>query len=676
MRDSPAAIGPCSSDKIHSLRRTLKTGVSDDKHTVMNSEETNSLPSETASHHNTGQLSSGGYGSLLASTRFEGFLWAQFLGAFNDNVYKMIVSFTAIRIAVDSAARGLYLAIAGAAFILPFILFSGYAGQLADRYSKTRVLQFTKSLEILTMAMGLIALINGNMNLLFVVLFLLGTQATFFSPAKYGILPEAVGEAQISRANGLLELTTFIAIVVGTSFGSALFEHWKTAPVRMGLTMLCIAIAGTLASLHIPRVPAAARPGKFNWNPFGEIVCGLRELRSRRPLALTILGISWFWFIGALFQLALVLEGNEILHVAETRAGLLFTALAIGIGIGSVVAGKISGDHVELGLVPAGSIIMGLFTILVAVTTDYYIALVSLAIVGFGGGFMAVPLNAYLQEKPAADEKGRMLATNNLMNSVAMAVAYGVLFVMHDLLRWNPRAIFGALGLMTLLGAVVVSRIMPAIAVRFILYCAANLMFRIKVTGKENIPSSGAALVVSNHISYADAVLAGYATRRFIRFLMWKPIYEVPAVRPFFDVLKAIPLDIGSPKATIRALKAAHEELLKGNLVGIFPEGQITRDGEIGPFERGYERVLKGIDCPIVPIRIQGLWGHPFSCKGGGAFRSWELWLRPTVSVTVGNPVDSATSPEELREIIMQLRYQTMPSAALDSDSARGEFVQ
>jgi acyl-[acyl-carrier-protein]-phospholipid O-acyltransferase/long-chain-fatty-acid--[acyl-carrier-protein] ligase len=371
-----------------------------------------------------------------------------------------------------------------------------------------------------------------------------------------------------------------------------------------------------------------------------------------------MLGISWFWFIGALFQLALVLEGSEILHVGEARSGLLFSALAVGIGLGSLIAGRISGDHIELGLVPAGSLIMGVFTILVASTTTYGVALVALAVIGFGGGFMAVPLNAFLQEEPAANEKGRMIATNNLMNSVAMMVAYGMLDVMHDVLRWNPRVIFAALGCVTLAGAVVVTRIMPAIVVRFVLYIAANLMFKIKVTGAENVPKSGAALVVSNHVSYADAVLAGYVTRRFMRFLMWKPIYEAPAARPFFDLLKAIPIDAGSPKATVRALKTAREELLKGNLVAIFPEGHITRDGEISPFERGYQRVIRGIDCPIIPIHIEGLWGHPLSCKGGSPFRSWELWFRPQVTVRVGKPVSGDKSPEDLRQIVIAVGQQ------------------
>ncbi|HVW11949.1 MAG TPA: MFS transporter [Bryobacteraceae bacterium] len=595
-----------------------------------------------------------GYGALLADSRFEGFLWAQFLGAFNDNVYKMIVSFTAVEIAVDSATSGRYLALSGAVFILPFILFSGYAGQLADRFSKTRVLQVTKALEIVTMGMGIAALLAHSMNLLLVVLFLLATQATFFSPAKYGILPEAVGESQISRANGLLELTTFIAIVVGTSFGSALFEHWKKQPLTLGLVMLGFAVLGTLFCLHIPKVPPAGRLGAFRWNPFGEIATGIRGLRGRRPLALTLLGISWFWFVGAIFQLALVLEASEVLHVDETHAGLLFTALAIGIGFGSLMAGKISGSHVELGLVPAGSLIMGVVTAVVAMTLNYSTALVGLAIVGFGGGFMAVPLNAYLQEEPAADEKGRMIAVNNLMNSVAMMIAYALLDVMHDMLHWSPRGIFGALAVAMLVGAVAATRIMPAFVMRFILVHLVRLFFRLRIVGRENIPRSGPALVVANHVSYADAVLAGYATRRFIRFLLWKPIYETPIAKPFFDVLMAIPIDNGSPKIAIRALHAANAELKNGKLVGIFPEGQITRDGEVAPFERGYERILRGVDCPIVPVYIEGMWGHPLSRKGGDAFRSWNGWFRRRVTVHVGKPVSADTPPEELRRIVIE----------------------
>jgi len=233
-------------------------------------------------------------------------------------------------------------------------------------------------------------------------------------------------------------------------------------------------------------------------------------------------------------------------------------------------------------------------------------------------------------------------------------VAYVLLDLMHDVLHWTPRAIFGALAVAMLVGAVASVRIMPAFVMRFVLTHLVHLFFRLRVVGSENIPRSGAALVVANHVSYADAVLAGYATRRFIRFLIWKPLYETRAAKPFFDVLMAIPIDNGTPKVAIRALHAANAELKKGKLVGIFPEGQITRDGEIAPFERGYERILRGVDCPIIPIHIEGMWGHPLSRKGGEAFRSWNGWFRTRVTVHVGKPVSADTPPEELRKIVME----------------------
>src|SRR5580704_16607186 len=270
---------------------------------------------------------SSGYTALLRDSGFQSFLWTQFLAAFNDNVYKMIVSVGAVELAANQLLGSRYLAIAGAVFVLPFLLFAGYAGQLADRCSKTRVLQITKAFEIAIMGVGMLALYLRSIEMLLVVLFLLAMQANFFSPAKYGILPEMLPEAQLTRANGLLELSTFVAIVIGTSFGTFLFQHWQNTPLRMGLALLAIAIAGSLASLGIRKVRAAsskeASHEPFHWNPFHEIVEGARLLRRRKPLALSVYGISWFWFVGALFQLALLLMGAEVLHVSETKVGLL-----------------------------------------------------------------------------------------------------------------------------------------------------------------------------------------------------------------------------------------------------------------------------------------------------------------------------------------------------------------
>jgi 1-acyl-sn-glycerol-3-phosphate acyltransferase len=592
-----------------------------------------------------------GYGKLLADTRFEAFLWTQFLGAFNDNVYKMIVSIMAVHVAVGSHLSSRYLAIAGAVFVLPFLLFAGYAGQLADRFSKTRVLQVTKAFEILIMLMGIAALLAGRIEPLLAVLFLLAVHSNFFSPAKYGILPEMMGEEQISRANGLLELSTFVAIVVGTSFGTFLFDHWRHLPLRMGLTLLAIAVAGALASLHIKKVPAAGSTEPFHGNPFREIVSGARDLMARKSLMLSVAGISWFWFVGALFQLSLILAGSEVLHVPDRQVGFLVTALAVGIGLGSVIAGALSGDHIELGLVPVGSILMGLFSIGFGLNHSYAWALVWLAGVGFAGGLFAVPLNAFLQERAGASEKGRVLATNNFANMLGVILASGVLWCLH----WNAGWIIFALGIVIVAGTTYVVSVLPDLSIRFVLWCVATVLFRVRVEGGERIPRQSAALLVANHVSFADAVLIGYTTPRIVRFLMWGPYYNHPAARMFFRALHAIPISAQSPKETVRAIHRAQEELRSGELVGIFPEGHISLDGEMRKFERGFERIVNGAAVPIIPIHIEGMFGHPLSYKGGGLFRSWERVFRPAVTVRVGEPIHGDISPEELRGLISGL---------------------
>jgi len=595
-----------------------------------------------------------GYRALLAEWPFQAFLWTQFLGALNDNIYKMIVSVIAIRIAGEANA-GLNLAIAGAVFVLPFLLFAGYAGQLADRFSKTRVLQITKSLEIVTMLMGIVALASGRLDLLMVVLFLLATQANFFSPAKYGILPEIMTEGTLSRANGLLELTTFIAIVAGSSLGTLLYEHWQGRPVAMGSLLLGLAVIGTASSLAIRYVPAAGSTETFRWNPFHEIVAGTRSLLKQRSLALSVVGISWFWFVGALFQLALLLAARETLHISEGHSGFLVMALSAGIGIGSVAAGALSGDHIEMGLVPAGSLSMGIFCMCLGATANYHAALAWLTGIGFAGGLFVVPLNAWLQEKAGVHEKGRILATNNFANMVGVIAASGTLWLLHDALHWNPTAIFAALGLAMLLGSFAIFAMMPARTVRFGLWCIVETFLRVTIEGAENVPHEGGALIVSNHVSFADAPLVGMTTQRIIRFLVWAPYYKVRITRAFFLVFDAIPVQTGSTKMIVTALAKAREELERGKLVGIFPEGHITKSGEISPFTRGYLKIVEGTGKPVIPVHIDGMFGHPLSYQGGGLFRSWKKLWRPRIAIRVGKPIYEAITPEELRRVVLEL---------------------
>jgi acyl-[acyl-carrier-protein]-phospholipid O-acyltransferase/long-chain-fatty-acid--[acyl-carrier-protein] ligase len=595
-----------------------------------------------------------GYRALLAEWPFQAFLWTQFLGALNDNIYKMIVSVIAIRIAGEAHA-GRDLAIAGAVFVLPFLLFAGYAGQLADRYSKTRVLQITKSLEIATMLMGIVALVSGNLNLLLIVLFLLATQANFFSPAKYGILPEMMTEGALSRANGLLELTTFVAIVAGSSLGTLLYEHWQGQPATLGSLLLALAVIGTAFSLAIRPVPAAGSSEPFRWNPFHEIVEGTRSLAKQRSLALSVLGISWFWFVGALFQLALLLAARETLHISEGYSGFLIMALSAGIGIGSVAAGALSGDHIELGLVPTGALIMGVCCLFLGATVDYHSALAWLTGIGFAGGLFVVPLNAWLQEKAGIHEKGRLLATNNFANMVGVIAASAVLLLLHDILHWSPAAIFILLGIAMTAGSFGIFALMPAVTVRFGLWCIIQSLLRVTVEGAERVPRKGGALIASNHVSFADAALVGMTTPRIVRFLVWAPYYRVPITRAFFLVFDAIPVQTGSAKTIVTALNKARSELQRGKLVGIFPEGHITQDGEIAPFTRGFGRITEGTGKPIIPVHIDGMFGHPMSYKGGGLFHSWEKLWQPRIKVRVGEPIYGEIAPEELRRIVIEL---------------------
>ncbi len=622
------------------------------------------------------QQPANGYGALLRDGGFQAFLWTQFLGAFNDNVYKMIVSVGAVELTADRILGARYLALAGAVFVLPFLLFAGYAGQIADRFSKTRVLQVTKAFEIVIMIAGIAALYARSVNLLLVVLFLLAMQANMFSPAKYGILPEMLSEAQISRANGLLEFSTFAAIILGTSGGTLLFARWSNQPLLMGGTLLAIAILGSATSLFIRRVPASGAHEPFRWNPFREVLSGSKRIFGDRPLWLTVAGISYFWFIGALFQLTVILFGSETLHLPETQTGLLVTALAFGIGVGSVAAGRLSGDTVEIGLVPCGAALLGVFSILTGLAHSFSHAAFCLAASGFAGGLFIVPLNAWLQEAAAPREKGRLLATNGFINSIAILLASAALWLLHDLLHWHSSRVLIAIGFLTLIATVVIAWTVPSAFIRFVVWSATRLFFRVRVIGAENIPKSGGGLIVANHVSYADAVLIGCLTPRPIRFLMWQPMYENRWLKPICRLFDTIPLAQGSAKEAIRPLRHARSALESGELVAIFPEGQLTRTAHVHPFERGVELIARRVESlPVIPIYLDGLWGHPLSLKGGCPFASLSK-LRYPVTIRIGEPLPAGVSARQMRQRIIELGAEAAPADQRSAATLSHGFVR
>ena len=598
----------------------------------------------------------GGFGLLLKNSGFRSFLWTQFLGALNDNIYKMIVSMRAVHVAARTGSGSEYLVLAGAVFVAPFLLFSGYSGHLADAFSKRTVLISVKVFEVFVMGLGLAALFSTRIELMLGVLFLMALHSTLFSPAKYGIVPEMLSDRDLSRANALLEMSTFVAIVLGTSLGSFLFMTWHDRPWNMGLATLGVALAGLAMSFKIPRVRPSGAAGRFEANPFAEVVAGTKHLLRDRPLCLTVAAISYFWFLGALFQMDLLLFGSEALKVSDLRVGLMITALAVGIGAGSMLAGRLSGDKVELGLVPLGSVLMGLLSFaLYAGRASYGWSVAALSLLGIASGLFIVPLNAYMQQRSDDREKGRIIATNNFYNTLGLLLAAGTLWVLHDWLHISAAKLVLLAGIATLGVTGYLVSVVPDFLIRFLLWMIAHTLFRIRIVGGGNVPFRGPALLVANHMSHVDGFLIGACIQRFVRFMVWRPYYEMKSLHWFFRMTKAIPVGASGPRDLAASLRMARQELAAGHVVCIFAEGAISRTGNMLPFKRGFEKIVGGLDVPVIPVHLDRLWGSVFSFEGGRFFWKWPRRLPYPVTVSFGRPMPASSSASEVRQAILEL---------------------
>jgi acyl-[acyl-carrier-protein]-phospholipid O-acyltransferase / long-chain-fatty-acid--[acyl-carrier-protein] ligase len=586
-------------------------------------------------------------------------LIAQFLGAFNDNVYKMVVALLAVQVTLKAGAGSAALALVSAVFIIPFLLFSGYAGHAADVLSKRTVLVVTKAFEVLVMGLACGALLSGRLEYMLSVLFLLATQATFFGPAKYGLLPEILPARDLARANGLLEMSTFVAIILGTGLGTAMFVVWYKHLEIIGLCLIVVAVAGTVASLRVPSVPPSGARQAFRLNPWGEICRGLRRLAHESKLGLTVLGISFFWLLAALMQMAVLLFGKEIMGLDDLRVGLLGTFLALGIGAGSLTVGRLSSQKVELGLVPLGALGMGTSTLLLSASaSSYALTAIMLVVLGVASGWFIVPLQAFLQYTSRVEERGLLLATTNFLSMGAVLVASGVLWVCHDLLALPANRIILLAGLGLLLGTVYLLRLLPAFVVRVVCWMLTHTLYRIRVVGGEHIPTQGPALLVCNHVSYVDGLLVEACVSRFVRFLIYRPIYERKALRWLFRLMRAIPI-AGGPEAPA-ALAQARQALQEGHVVCIFAEGAVSRTGDLLPFKRGFERIIEGLEVPVIPVHLDRLWGSIFSFQGGRFFWKWPQQLPYPVTVSFAAPLPATATAPQVQQVVEELGSAAM----------------
>ncbi|MCC7044190.1 MAG: MFS transporter [Acidobacteria bacterium] len=618
-------------------------------------------------------MAAGTYRATLRISGLQSFLWTQFLGAFNDNVYKIIVSFFAIR----TLGPALGMPLAMAVFVAPFLLVSGWSGHLADTRSKRRVLVQCKVLEVVAMALAIPAMVSGRLDWPLGVLFLMGVQSTLFSPAKYGIVPEIVPAEDLSRANGLLEMSTFAAIILGTAVGGEVFERWHGNPMLMGVVLVAIACAGTLTSLGIPRVPAAAPGQRFAANPFAEIGLGMARLIPDRTLLMTVVGISYFWLLGALLQQTVIPWGQESFGVGEAAATRLYMFLAIGIGVGSLAAGRLSGDKIELGLVPLGAIGLGAFSLLlVPMTASYGVAALVLVAIGFSGGLFAVPLNALLQQRPDEAEKGRVLATNNVLNTAAMLLSAGAVWFLGTVVGLTLGQVIVVTGVFTLVATFFAVATLPDFLVRFTLWLLTHTIYRIRIVGRPNIPTRGPALIIANHVSMVDGALIGACIQRFVRFMVHAPIYHRRRFNWILRRMQAIPVSAGNRREVVEAIARARAELAAGHVVCIFAEGAVSRTGNLLPFKRGFERIVEGLDVPIVPVYLDRVWGSIFSFKREKFYWKWPERFPYPVTVTWGRPMPSSSTAAEVRQRIAELGADATTGRRQAEDRLHLEFVR
>ena len=621
---------------------------------------------------------SGQFG-LLKQKRFAPFFATQFLGAFNDNLFKnalvVLLTFQAAR--WTTLRPELLANLAAGIFILPFFLFSATAGQLADKYDKAMLARLVKVLEMAIMGVAAAGFFLTSLPVLMGALFLLGCHSTLFGPVKYAILPQHLREEELVGGNALIEAGTFVAILIGTLAGGLLAGS-VAHPVWIAVGGFVVALAGYLTSRGIPAAPAPAPELKVNLNPLSETWRNIAFARENRTVFLSILGISWFWLYGALFLAQFPAYGKFVLGGGESSVTLLLATFTVGIGVGSMLCERMSGKHVEIGLVPFGSIGLTLFgldlyfaspTGLAGAAPHELLALLAmpavwrvlfdLLMLGMFGGFFIVPMYALVQLRSSPEHRARIIAANNILNALFMVVgALGAAALLGEGL--SIPALFGLGALLNAAVALYIYGLVPEFLLRFIAWLLVKAVYRLRTSGLAHIPHEGAAVLVANHVSFADAVIIMGASPRPIRFVMDHRIFRTPLLGFIFRHCGAIP--IASAKEDPAMLEAAFAEvgraLENGDLVGVFPEGHLTRDGELQPFRPGISRILAANPVPVVPMALSGLWGSFFSRIDGSAMQTpFRRGVFSDIALQVGAPVPPGeATPEHLQQKVLALR--------------------
>lgn len=604
-------------------------------------------------------LSNAGRQTPESTSGFWALIATQFQGAFSDNALKWLAISMVAGMNLSQEQNDRLVSIVGALFALPFIIFSMTGGFLADRFSKRSVMIGVKLFEILVMLIALTGLATGLIYVTIGCVFLMGVHSAIFGPSKYGSLPELLPEKRLSWGNGVIELGTFIAIIGGTVAGGTMCKVFASQPAWSGLILIGLALTGLGFSLRITKISAANPRKEFRINFVTDLWRQIRLIHQDRPLWLAVIGNTYFFGIAALIQFVIVIYAKDALHLSDPmKSSLLQAATAIGIGLGSFAAGYLSGGKIEIGLIPLGA--AGL-TVCAALLGRSHLSFADvaahLAALGFFGGFFIVPISALLQHRPDSGQKGGVLAAANLVSFIAIFLASGAFYLLASTMGLTPPQIFLVIAVATLGATIYLLQLLPDSLLRFVLWCVTHSLYRIRVVGRDNIPEKGGALFVCNHVSYLDALLLLASTDREVRFMMFKDIYEKPWVKPFAKMLRVIPVSSDQrPREMLQSLQTASEAIRNGEVVCIFAEGQITRIGQLLPFRRGMERIMKNVEAPIIPVALDGVLGGPWSFRRGRLIHLITSRCPHPVAVSFGKPMPAATMPFAVREAVQELQ--------------------
>lgn len=612
---------------------------------------------------------------LLSTLRFRPFFLTQFAGAFNDNLYKTglttLIAFQAASVSQEDSNA--LVNIAAGLFILPFFLFSPIAGQLADKFEKSMLIRRIKLLEIAIMLLGAAAYVFNSIPMLVAVLFFMGTQSALFGPVKYSLLPQALEPGELVGGNAMVEFGTFIAILMGLIVAVYVIGIGNAAIAAAVLVTACL---GYWASRGIPALSPGAPDLQISFNIPRQIVSMMRDAGANQTVFYSVIGISWFWFIGITYITQLPnfvryeLGGDQQVYV------LLLAMFSIGIGAGSFLCEKLSGRMVEIGLVPIGSLGLTLFGV------DLYFnqglssggeligpaafmaqsfslrVCVDIIMLGISGGLYIVPLYALIQQRSELRKRSRIIAANNVLNAlfVVAASVYGLIVLSAGV---SIPVLFLIMALMNAAVVLFIFKLVPEFIMRMLIWLLVHTIYRVDKSGLDNIPDEGPAVLICNHVSFVDALVLAGSLRRPIRFVMYYKIFQMPLLSFIFRTANAIPIAGAreDPAMMERAFEQVSEALRQGEIVCIFPEGKLTEDGEMNAFKPGLSRILQRDPVPVVPLALRGLWGSFFSRAYGSAMsRLLPRGMLSRIELVAGEAVAADTTLDQMQERVLQLR--------------------